>query len=296
MLVINPDPARSRPQQAEHQPDERTLSDAGLPYDGRLAAGLEIETEVLQDIGFSIWIAETQAFDTDAGDSGQPDGIAPFLFLRIFQFHEPVDGSRGIDEARDLAGQADERTLDLADQLEEGGHHTIGRGPVPDAESAPNERRSIARVEGDAHDGPGDDIEPGPAQNLVIFRLLQVVEPSFGHALPFHGLDDGLVLQAFLDVALDPAFALADVPGQFAHFAEEYLAEEHEDRHDQDQDQRQPPVHEAHEHDGGNKLDDRGQEGGKFLANDPRDGIDIREKTVQRIAGMHLFLALPLGL
>ena len=167
---------------------------------------------------------------------------------------------------------------------------------MPDTERAPDECGSIAGAEGDADDRAGNDIEPGTAKDLSELGLLQVVEPLFRHVPSLEGLDDGLVLQAFLDMALDAALALADVAGQLTHLAEEKTSEKDEERHDQDQDECQPPVHQAHEHDGGDQLDDGRKEGREFLADDAGDGVDIGEQTVQGVASVHFLLALPLGL
>ena len=167
---------------------------------------------------------------------------------------------------------------------------------MPDTESAPDERSGVSGIEGNTDNGPGNDVESGASQHLTELGLLQVIQTAFGQVAPLEGLDNGLMLKAFLDMALDVALALADVPRQLAHLGEENLAEEDKQRHDQDQDDGQPPVHQADKADGGEQLDDGRQEGRKLLADDAGDDIDIGEEAVQRVAGVHLLLALPLGL
>ena len=92
--------------------------------------------EAVDGLPGAVGVGEVHVGEAYSDLSFEPDRLSP-EFLREFEFAESVDGCHGVDGCRELAGHAGDRPLDLAYQLEEGGHGSEGDGSCSDARHAP---------------------------------------------------------------------------------------------------------------------------------------------------------------
>lgn len=123
-------------EEGEHESYEGALADACLAHDGCHGAWTEVVGEAFDDVSVAIRVAEGYVFESDSELSFESDRLA-FFFLRKVEFAEAVNGCQRVDQSRYLLGYLGDRALDLADELEEGGHGTEGYGVRGYADDAP---------------------------------------------------------------------------------------------------------------------------------------------------------------
>ena len=123
-------------EEGEHESYEGALADACLAHDGCHGAWTEVVGEAFDDVSVAVRVAEGYVFEADSELSFESDRFA-FFFLREVELAEAVDGGYRVDQRRYLLGYLGDRTLDLADELEEGGHGTEGYGVGCNADDAP---------------------------------------------------------------------------------------------------------------------------------------------------------------
>ena len=123
-------------EEGEHESYEGALAYAGLSHDGCHGAWTEVVGESFDDVSVAVRVAEGDVFEADSELSFESDRFA-FFFLRKVELTEAVDGGYRVDQRRYLLGYLGDRALDLADELEEGGHGTEGYGVGCNADDAP---------------------------------------------------------------------------------------------------------------------------------------------------------------
>ena len=123
-------------EEGEHESYEGALADACLAHDSCHGAWTEVVGESFDDVSVAVRVAEGDVFETDSELSFESDRLA-FLFLREVELAEAVDGGYCVDQRRYLLGYLGDRALNLADELEEGGHGTEGYGVGGNADDAP---------------------------------------------------------------------------------------------------------------------------------------------------------------
>ena len=111
----------------------------------------------------------------------------------------------------------------------------------------PQQRCNVSGRKGGAHHHAGIDVEIGTAADLSVFLVLDPVKLVFHHRSALKGLDQGLVLESLLDVALGPAFGLTDFAVEGTQSLEKHLAQKQEHRRNRKDRDSQAPVHDAEE-------------------------------------------------
>ena len=125
-----------RGEEGEHESYEGALAYTGLSHDGCHGAWTEVVGEAFDDVSVAVRIAEGDVFEADSELSFESDRLA-FFFLREVELAEAVNGGYRVNQRRYLLGYLGDRALDLADELEEGGHGTEGYGVRGYADDAP---------------------------------------------------------------------------------------------------------------------------------------------------------------
>lgn len=123
-------------EEGEHESYEGALADACLAHDGCHGTWTEVVGESFDNVSVAVRVAEGDVFEADSELSFESDRLA-FFFLREVELTETVDGGYRVDQRRYLLGYLGDRALDLADELEEGGHGTEGYGVGCNADDAP---------------------------------------------------------------------------------------------------------------------------------------------------------------
>ena len=180
-----------------------------------------------------------------------------------------------MDELRHHIEQGQDRTLDLADQLEEGGHHAEGDGACAQLQTAPDKAKQIAQSETGGHDDSGKDRETGPPFHAPHEPFLRLTEPVGYPLLAAKRAEGGIVLHPFLYLHLDAALLLADVERHLPERTGDGLGKSDDQRRQQQQGPRQGTVHRIQQQKSARKLDQGydgiGNQGGGGLT----DRIDI---------------------
>ena len=119
-------------------------------------------------------VSERDVGDTDSRSTFEQDVSMIALDLKVFKFLKSLYGCQGLDESGDLGAKASNRPLDLAHQLQEGCHHTVGNGPGLDAEYSPKEGRCVTTHETNVHESPGYGIVVKPGDCVLLDKVLKV--------------------------------------------------------------------------------------------------------------------------
>lgn len=281
-----------RREEGEHESYQSALADAGLAHDGCHGAWTEVVGEVFDDVSVAVRVAEGDAFEADSELSFEPDRFA-FFFLRKVKLAETVDRGYRVDQRRYLLGYLGDRALDLADELEEGGHGSEGYGVGGDAGYAPAEGGHVACGEGQRDHRAGEEVVVVPVDGLSLEVFLVASEGVYGVVGVFQRRDQGPVLDILLHVGLYAAVGLADFAGEVTHALDIGPAEEEGYRHDDDHYRREAPVHGAEEKEGGQQLESGGYDRRHGAGERVGDARDVAFEAVEHVTGVECFLACP---
>ena len=231
--------------------------------------------------------------ETDAGRSGEPDRLLARLLLQGLELHQPLDGGGGVDESGDLPGQFDDRALDLADQLQEGGHHAVGHDAVADADHAPEEGGGVAAHEAEVHEGAGHGVVAQAEDGLVIDVALQPAQAVHDALRADQGQDDDAFLEALLHQLLDLRVLLADPFGEPAERPEEQAGPQDGGDHQDHQDPEQVGGHQQQVHRSGDELHQGDDHVGEAGAQQVGDHAHVLFEPVDGIAAAEALAAAP---
>ena len=214
------------------------------------------------------------------------------LWLLPEDLVDTVDAGRGMDQLRHNIEHRQDRILDLADQLEERGHHTEGDGTRTQLQAAPDEGQQITQAEAGGQDRPRDDRETGPFFHPSHQGILRPVEPVDHPLLTAQGTQHGIVLHPFLDLHLDAAFLVADLERHLAKRPGDDLAEGDGQRREHQQGPGQAAVHRVHQQEGPDELDQRDEHPGQHRGRRLSHHIDIFGQAGAHVAGMHVLVGI----
>ena len=224
--------AAGRLQEAEHQPGEGTLPHSGGPCQDSEATRPEVMRKAFDDRGaFFLGIRERDIIHPDARSILEHEISLESLYLEIFQFQKPLDGSQSLDKGRDLPPEIGDRPLDLADKLQERRHHTISDCPVLDPDYSPQEGRRVPAHEAKAHETAGHSVVVKSLEGVLDQKVLNASQTRHDITDTEESQHQHTVLEVFLDNLLNITVLRTDQGRQLTDLSEIHLGSHHSRQH-----------------------------------------------------------------
>ena len=281
--------------ESEDEADEGGLAGAGFADDSRGRAGTEVKTELIENLMPTALVGKRDIGHADSSSIGEENRIALVLKGRLLEFHDSFGRGEGGDDGRDDLREGADRSLDLADELDEGQHHTVGDGTRLEVIHTPDESNEVTDSKTSVYSERTKGRELRAMDNLAAKESLGVRQLIDHAGRLLEGLEDHAMLEALLKDRLNLTVRVADVAVELAHHVDVGLTDDEEEGRDADEQEGEHGLHGVQE----NERPDESEEGANEARNSIRDDAGNRtgicDKTVHRIARMVLFAAGPLG-
>ncbi len=199
---------------------------------------------------------------------------------------EAVGGGEAVDEAGDLSGELDGRTLDLADELEEGCHDAEGDDALAQAVDSPKEGGQIAGGEAYLDHGAREERTVVAPQDEAEKPVLEAVEVADGGRSSGEGPVDEAEAEVFLGEGVGGGFEAADVEGEAVESTHEGFSQQEGEGHDGDHYDGQPPIEHGHEEEGCKELHGGDKGRGGCGGGKVGEGVDIFFHALHDVGGV----------
>ena len=246
--------------QTEDYSHQRTLSRTRAAEDSRQTTRAEVAREVVQHLVAVTLVAECYALKTNTHLAIERDGLALLLERHIGKLGQTIDRGGDVDEGRKLMAQLQYGALNLADQLQKGGHHTERDHALPQAKDSPQEGDHISAHKSRLNHTTREERVVGAAHNLLAQIDVHSVQILLDVGRVLHRRDQHAVAHILLHMCLHAAVHRAYIARIEADAAHISFAEEQEQRHNQHQHTRQSHVQQREERKCRNELYSRCQE------------------------------------
>ena len=189
--------------------------------------------------------------------------------------------------------QAVGRALNSTDQLQEGRHSAEGQRASRQLQCRPKEGDEVAQRKTEIDDKARQHAESRSLHHLVAQVALRVFEAIHHHFVALERLDEHSVLDGFLQNALHFRIAVAHVARKFPHFSHVNLAQSDENRHQNDDNQRNAAIHLIHIIERTDEKSHRGERAGDDLGEETHNIPHVQLQAIEHVARMSALLALP---